>query len=330
MRGKWLLVAGVTTIAAVGAGVLSHKLRKPAAPVQAVAPATAVLSRNEITVSGTIRATHVTAVGSTIEGNIEGFLADVGDEVFEGQVLARIGAGNLEANREQAASGVELAQQQVTNAETTLNGARMEASRADADMERARLQVERTQKVFERQTTLNRAGATPKLKYEAAVAEYEAAVKEFEIMDKAARAARDGVKTAEDRLAKAKTSLEERSGALEDAQGAFEAAEVRSPVGGVIVGRHGEPGKPSRDYGEQLFQIATDLFQLEVVADPRADDLKRIYPGQKALVLVLDLQSAGMEGTVKEIKDGQAIVEFSSSTPAIKPGMRADVRLRFD
>lgn len=330
MRGKWLLIAGVTAIAAVGAGVLSHKLRKPAAPVQAGAPAAAVLKTNEITVSGAIRATHVTGVGSTIEGEIEAFLADVGDEVFEGQVLARIGAGNLELNREQAAAAVDLAQQQVTNAETSLTGARMEASRADADMERARLQVDRAQKVFERQTTLHRAGATPKLKYEAAVAEYEAAVKEFEIMDKASRAARDGVQAATQKLASAKSLLEERSGAMEDAQGAFEAAEVRSPVAGVVVGRQGEPGKPSRDYGEQLFQIATDLFQLEVVADPKAEDLKRIYPGQKALVLVLDLQSAGMEGIVKEIKDGQVIVEFSSSTPAIKPGMRADVRLRFD
>jgi HlyD family secretion protein len=329
MRGKWLLIAGITAIAAVGAGVLSHKLRKPAAPVQAGAPA-AVLRTNEITVSGSIRAMHVTGVGSTIEGNIEAFLADVGDEVFEGQVLARIGSGNLETNREQAAAGVELAQQAVANAETSLTSARMEASRADADLERARLQVDRAQKVFERQTTLNRAGATPKLKYEAAVAEYEAAVKEFEIMDKAARAARDSVQTITAKLEGAKTALAQRSEDLEEAQGAFQAAEVRAPVAGVIVGRQGEAGKPSRDYGENLFQIATDLFQLEVVTDPKADDLKRIYPGQKALVLVLDLQSAGMEGVVKEIKDGQAIVEFSSSTPAIKPGMRADVRLRFD
>jgi multidrug resistance efflux pump len=197
-------------------------------------------------------------------------------------------------------------------------------------MERARLQVDRAQKVFDRQATLHKAGATPKLKYEAAVKDYEAAVNEFEIMDKASRAARDGVQAANNKLAAAKASLEEKSQDLEEAQGAFEAAEIRSPVAGVVVGRQGEVGKPSRDYGEQLFQVATDLFQLEVVADPKAEILKRIYPGQQALVLVLDLQSAGMPGVVKEIKDGQAIVEFSSSTPAIKPGMRADVRLKFD
>jgi multidrug resistance efflux pump len=329
MRGKWLLIAGVTVIAAIGAGALSHRLKKKAPPVQAGTPA-AVLNTNDVTISGSIRALHVTGVGSKIEGSIEAFLVDVGDEVFEGQVLARIGSGNLETQREQASAQVELAQQQVATAESAVASAKMEASRADADMERARLQVDRTQKVFERQTTLHKAGATPKLKFEAAVAEYEASVKEFEIMDKASRAAREGVQTANNKLTAAKANLEERAGDLEDAQGAFEAAEVRSPVAGVVVGRQGEVGKPSRDYGDQLVQIATDLFQLEVVADARPEILKRIYPGQQALVLVLDLQAAGMPGVVKEIKDGQAIVEFSSSMPAIKPGMRADVRLKFD
>jgi multidrug resistance efflux pump len=325
----WLLIAGILAIALIGAGVLSHRLKKTAPPVQAGAPAV-LQNPNEITISGTIRAVHVVGVGSKVEGNIEAFMVDVGEEVFEGQVLARIGAGGLEAAREQAAASVDLAQQQVSTAESAVSSAKMEASRADADLERSRLQVDRSQKTFERQATLHRAGATPKLKYEAAVAEYEASVKEFEIMDKASRAARDGVQTANERLSAAKTNLAQRSEELEEAQGAFEAAEVRSPVGGVIVGRQGEAGKPSRDYGEQLFQIATDLFTLEVVADPKPEDLKRIHPGQQALVLALDLHSAGMSGVVKEIKDGQVIVEFASATPSIKPGMRADVRLRFD
>ena len=329
MRGKWLLIAGVTVIAGVGAGVVSHRLKKAPAPAQAGPPA-ALLNLNEITVSGIIRASHVTGVGSSIEGNIEAFMANVGDEVFEGQVLARIGSGGLEASREQSASAVDLAQQQVSAAESAVSSAKLEASRADADMERAKLQVDRAQKTFERQTTLHKAGATPKLRYEAALAEYEEAVKEFEIRDKASRGARDGVQSANEKLTRAKALLAEKTEELEAADGAFQAAEVRAPVAGLIVGRQGEAGKPSRDYGEQLFQIATDLFALEVVTDPKTADLKRIHPGQQALVLVLDLHGAGMEGVVREIKDGQAIVEFASGVPAIKPGMRADVRLKLD
>jgi len=329
MRGKWLLFAGFAVIAGVGGGALSHRLHKAPPPTQARTSA-AVLNTDEITITGTIRAQHVTGVGAAIEGNLEAFLADVGDEVFEGQVLARVGSSGLETSREQASAAVEYAQQQVSAAETAVNNARMESSRADADLQRSRLQVDRTQKVLERQTTLHKAGATPQMKYDAAVQEFEAAVKDFDIMDKAARGAHDQIQGATDKLVNAKKVLAEKSEELEGAQGAFESAEVRAPVAGVIVGRKGELGKSARDVGDQLFQIATDLFTLNVVAEPKAADLKRIQPGQQALVLVLDLQSAGMPGVVKEIKEPEVIVEFNSSTPAIKPGMRADVRVKLD
>jgi HlyD family secretion protein len=329
MRGKWLLISGLAVIAGVGGGALSHRFRKAPPPTQERASA-AVLNTNEITITGKIRAQHVTGVGASVEGNLEAFLADVGDEVFEGQVLARVGSSGLETSREQASAAVELAQQQVAAAETAVNNARMESSRADADLQRARIQVDRTQKVLERQTTLHKAGATPKLRYDAAVQEFEAAVKDFEIMDKAARGAHDEIQGATDKLAGAKRVLGQKSEELDAAQGAFESAEVRAPVAGVIVGRKGEVGKSARDSGDQLFQIATDLFTLEVIAEPRADDLKRIHPGQQALVLVLDLQSEGMPGVVKDIKDSEVIIEFNSNTPAIKPGMRADVRVNLD
>jgi hypothetical protein len=58
--------------------------------------------------------------------------------------------------------------------------------------------------------------------------------------------------------------------------------------------------------------------------------LKRIVPGQPALVLVLDLQSTAMPGVVREVKDNLATVEFSSALPAIKPGMQADVRFKLE
>src|SRR5215831_16845545 len=148
MRGKWLLIAGVTLIAGIGAGVVSHRLNRTPPPAQARTPAV-VIDSNEITVGGTIRAVHVTGVGAAIEGNIEAFLANVGDEVFEGQALARIGAGGLETTREQATAALELAQQEVSTAETALATAKLEASRADADMERSRAQTDRAQKVFE-------------------------------------------------------------------------------------------------------------------------------------------------------------------------------------
>jgi multidrug resistance efflux pump len=328
MRAKWLLVVAVVVAAGIGAGALSHRLRKAAPPAPRTAAA-AIVNGNELVLPGTVQAQHVTNVSAEIDGNIEAFTAEVGDEVFEGQVLARIGSAGVETAREQAAAAVEAAQQAVSSAESALAGARLEQSRADADLQRSKTQVDRVQKDFERQKMLHDHGATPKLKYDATVAQYEAAVKDFDIMDKSDRAARDAVRGANDQLAQARQALAERGEALDNAEGAFAAAELRAPVAGTIVARKGELGKPAREFPD-LFQIATDLFALEVAADARPEQLKRLYPGENAVVVLLDLGTAGLAGRVREIKDQQAIVEFNSNVPAVKPGMKAEVRIKLD
>jgi len=330
MHGKWLLFSVLAVAAGIGGAALSMRTRRTPPPVPGRAATAAVIATNEITLNGAIRPQHVANVGSSVEGNIETFLANVGDEVFEGQVLARVGSAGLESNREQAAAAVEHAQDQVTRAEQAINSSRLEASRADADMQRARLQLERTQKVFDRQKTLHTAGATPRIVYQKAADDFEASMKEFDVMDKAARASHESVQSAMEQLSGARKTLADKNQELEQAQGAFEAAEVRAPVSGTIVGRKGETGKPAQEAGDDMFQIATDLYALEVTLEPNPEQLKKIFAGQQALVLVLDLQSAGMPGVVKEVKDSHAIVEFNCSLPGIKPGMRADVRLRLE
>jgi hypothetical protein len=46
--------------------------------------------------------------------------------------------------------------------------------------------------------------------------------------------------------------------------------------------------------------------------------------------MVLDMQSAGMAGDVKQVTETQVIVEFNSLAPGIKPGTRADVRFKLE
>jgi hypothetical protein len=58
--------------------------------------------------------------------------------------------------------------------------------------------------------------------------------------------------------------------------------------------------------------------------------LRLLRPGQPALVLILDLQSAGVAGQVREIKDTEVVVEFNCTLPAVRPGMPVDVRLKLD
>jgi HlyD family secretion protein len=329
MRGKWAWISVLAVCAGVGAGALSLRHRKATAELPN-RNAAAVITKLEVSVNGIIRPQHVAGVGSKVEGNIEGFMANIGDEVFQGQVLARIGAAGLESEREAAVHAVEFGQDQVSKAEAAINSARVEASRSTADEARARMALERAEKVYSRQKTLHAAGATPRIVFEKAEQDYSTVQSEYEIMAKGAEGANNNVQAAIEGLAAAKKALADKTQQLEEAQGAFEAAEVRSPVDGLIVGRKGELGKPVQESGDELFQIATDVYALEVAVEPKPDVLKRLRQGQPALVVVLDLQSGGMAGTIKEIKGAEAIVEFTSTLPAIRPGMRADVRLKLE
>src|SRR5664280_2222637 len=315
MRGKWIPVSVGVVLFALAVGVVVWRGRRhPAPPPRAAATAAAItVAQNEVTLQGKIRPRHLASVGPAVSGFIEAFLAEPGQDVYQGQVLARIGAQGLESAREVAQTALERAQEQVSK----------------ADALRARTAMERAERASARQQTLFREGATPRLVYEKSLQEYQAALKEYELIDATVRTGRERIQSGVDEVAGAKKIVASKMQLLEEVQDNLLAAEVHSPVDGYVVSRKGEVGG-SAAISDELFQIATDLYALEVAVEPKAEVLKRIAPGQPALVLVLDLQNAAMPGVVREIKDNQAIVEFNSMLPTIKPGMQADVRFKLE
>jgi HlyD family secretion protein len=330
MRGKWVLLSVAAVLAGVAVGALSLWHRRPAPALPVRAPGSAVLLVNQVTLSGTIRPQHIVGVGAQVAGVIDAFAVDLGQDVYQGEVLARIGSQGLDSSREAAASAVDHAQEQVNRADTAVAGARLEQSRADAEAQRARFAMERAETAFSHQQLLFSQGATPRLVYEKAQKEYDSARTEFNVMDKAAHAAAESVQSVLQEVASAQKILADENQRLQESQAAFEAADVRSPVDGLLVGRNGEVGKSAQEFGDNLFQIATDTYSLEVAVEPQPPVLKRLRPGQPALVLVPDLGTPGITGDIKEIKGAQVVVEFNSTIPAIRPGMVADVRFKLD
>ena len=331
MRGKWIPVLVGVVLFGLAVGVVVWRGRrhpvKPPRPAEAAAAI--AVAQNEVTLQGKIRPQHITSVSPSASGFIEALLAEPGQDVYEGQVLARIGAQGLESAREVAQEALERAQEQVTKAEAAVTAARMELSRAEADAQRSRMALDRAERASTRQQTLFREGATPRLVYEKALKEYEAALKDYDLIDATVRTGREHIQSGTDEVNGAKKIVADKMRLLEEAQDNLAAAEVHSPVDGYVVTRKGEVGA-SVGLSDELFQIATDLYALEVAVQPEAAILKRIVPGQPALVLLLDLQSAAMPGVVREIKENQAIVEFNSALPAIRPGMQADVRFKLE
>ena len=122
----------------------------PAAPARA-AGALELPASDIVTFTGAIRAQHVATVGASVDGSIEMFLADVGQEVSQGDALARIGSPALASDRESAANAVERARDQVARLQDALNAAILEKSRAEADLERGQAELDRAHGEYDKQ-----------------------------------------------------------------------------------------------------------------------------------------------------------------------------------
>jgi multidrug resistance efflux pump len=330
MRGKWLLISGAVILAAVALGALSLLRRDAPRTETAVASVRPEPPATEISLPGTIRAQHVISVGVSVTGVIESFSVDVGQDVAEGQILARVASGGLETTREAAARAMEIAQTKVEQLDGRAIQARLEASRSRAEANRSRDEYERAKKAYQRQQVLQSAGATPRLVYERAQHDLETAQTEFEALDEVARQAGDRVTTLAQELQAARKSVDEKRQETDEATSSLAAAEVRSPATGIVVGRRGEAGQEiGPEEARELLQVAVDPSLLQVVVDPEPPVLARIHPGQPALVIIADVPG-GLTGTVKEIKGNQAIVEFISPNPAVKPGMTAQAKIKLE
>jgi HlyD family secretion protein len=325
MRGKWILISVAAVLAGAGAGALSlHWKSGSAAPVRK-SGAALIETQAEITLRGNLRPQHVVSVKSEIAGDIDSLIVDVGEDVFAGEVLAQIGSAGLEDQRNAAETAAAEAREQSARAESNVAAARLEASRAEADRQRSRTALDKARAVFDRQETLHKAGATPRLTWEKAQRDLQSAQQEYDALEKAARSAAEQQQAAADALVAAQKAVTDRSEALSAARNNLQSGEVRSPVDGTVVARNGEIGKPA---GDDIFEIATDLFALEVSVEAEPAVFQGLRPGEAAVVSIPDLQNAGFTGQIREIKDGKVTVEFNCTLPGVRPGMPVEVRLR--
>ncbi len=282
---------------------------------------------SEIALAGRIQPRTTVAIPAPIEGNVDRFLVDVGDEVFEGEVLARIKNTKLDSTEESAQLDAERATAHITELQAQLIATRLEASRARSEAARARAEFERLEKAYKRQQLLLNEGATPRLTYEKAQKDYENAKADNEAQSELTRKADDQVDSLSREIETAKKLAEAKSQDLETAKSQVAAGEVRSPVNGLLVARRGNPGEPVDPSMTDLFRVATDLSNMEVMVDPDPRDLPRIHAGQAALIQVAEIQEP-IAGAVREVQTTHVLVDFTSPSPAIKPGLTAQVKIK--
>ena len=328
-----MMFGGITLLVAVSAGALAvwRQASKPMpvkpAPVVQAAPPVKV-EPTELSITGQISAQKVVNVPATADGVIETFAVDAGENVFEGQLLARIKNVKVASAMEMAASDAQKAETRVKETEAAIVAARLEASRAHADASRAKSELDRAEKAYTRQKLLYAEGATPRLVYEKAEHDYAALKDEAESKSALAQQSEDhGAQLSRD-LELYKRASNDRNNTMEQANGKSAGGEVRSPCDGLILTRKSKQGAEVSRAMDDLFTIATAMSAMEVILEPTPPQLARIHAGQAAAIHLIGVKSETIEGAVREVKGNQVIVDFISPTPLIKPGLTAQVTIK--
>jgi len=329
MKARWLIAAGGAVVLVALAVFVGYRTRRPKqAPVAApvVTPAHPPLPAN-VTLSGTIQATKFIKVQPPVDGTIEQFVADIGDDVAKGDILARIHNPKIAAQEEQSRLEGDTARNRVQQIEADLIGARLEVSRTEADTTRVQLELQKAQKEYERQQVMWKEGVTPRLTFEKAEQDYKALQTQSENLIQLHRQAEDRISSLTQQLETAKKTAEKSARQNEGPQAGPSAGELTSPADGVITARQGKEGDRVTK-STDLFQMAVELQKLQVVIAPDAQNLPRIHAGQAVNVEIKDYPGIA-HGTVRDVKAGQAVVDFSSPAPGVRPGMTAQVTIAF-
>lgn len=328
MKGKAFIIGSSLVLAAIVAGALlffrqtQEKNAAEKQQQQAPPPVT------ETILPATLQAQTVVEVAVPIEGKIEAFHAEVGDEVYEGQLIAQIRSQRLHTAEEEAAIDLERAQTRVNNLESTIVASRLEASRASADALRVRADLDRASRLYQREKVLIAEGATPRLKFEKAEREFQALQKESENLDQLATQAEERVSALNRELDAARKTLQDKADELEGAKAEIAAGDIIAPAGGIVAGRRGQAGEDVDPTLKDLFRIATDLTVMEAVADAGPADFARVKEGQEAYVSLAESPDELLPGIVKKAVEGKVTIEFKNPNPAIRPGLTAQVRIK--
>lgn len=210
--------------------------------------------RDTVIATGLISPVEMVQVAPLIEGQpIERLLADVGDRVTEGQVLAVLSKTTLELQRSQL-----FASQ--ASAKATI-------AQAEAQMLEARSSADEAQRVAERTAKLRQQGSASQAASDSANANAIAATARVTVATQSLEAARAQLALVEAQLANLDLQLNR--------------TEVKAPVAGEITARNAVIGAVASAAGAPMFSLIRD-GALELKADIAEIDLLRLAVGQSA------------------------------------------------
>lgn len=260
---------------------------------------------DRVLASGFVSPVEEVQVQPLVEGQpIEALLADVGDYVTEGQVLAKLSRSTLELQKSQL--------------EASHASALATIAQAEAQVVETRSSAEEAQRVSARTAALRKAGSSSQAAADQTQAAAVSALSRVSVAVQTLEAARAQLTFVEAQIANVDLQLTR--------------TDVVAPVAGEIVQRNAQLGSIATSAGSTMFTLVRGNA-LELRADVSGSDLLRISAGQSA-GLTVGTASAPIAGTVRLVEPtidattrmGRARIEISQ-TEHIRSGMFVEAEI---
>jgi RND family efflux transporter MFP subunit len=306
-----------------------------------VAPAERASMAETVTVTGTIRAAREAAVSAQISAQVLDVKVREGDPVVKGQVLVTLDDAQTSSQLQQMEAGVKAARARLEAARRRLEvveeGARVEEREiARSQLEQAESALRTAEADLERVSDLYEKGAVSKQQLDLAQNAYErertnrdAALKSLELTEKGARPKE--VEAARKEVEAAAAQLEQAEAALAQAGERQSYTVIESPLTGVVVQRHVEPGEVTNPgMGGPLLLLADPSSVYYEARVPERAAL-RVVPDQRVDVIVQGNGDRHVEGRVERLvpvadpqsRDFLIRIEITQGTDITKPGVFA-------
>ncbi len=328
MSKKWILVTALVLIAMLA--------------VVALWKGVSSSGGGPLVLSGNIEAVEA-PVGFRVGGRLSERLVDEGQRVEKGQVLALLESADLDAvfaQREAEAAAARAVLQELEKGFRSEEVAQGRAAHAAASAEAERLEkdLERQRALFEREVISRREFDAAKAASDAASARRREARERLRLLERGAR--REQVEAARARLASAEKVLD-----LARVQKGF--AELRSPLSGLVLAKHAEPGEVLAA-GTPVLTVS-DLSRVYLRAYLDESDLGKVKLGQTVSVTTDSYPGKTYLGTLAFLSDEAEFTPRTVQTPKervklvyrvkvdlpnpeqeLKPGMPAEARIFLD
>ena len=253
--------------------------------------------QNSITATGTIEAVTSVTVGTQVSGIVSKLYVDYNSEVKKGQVIAELDKTNLTS---------------------TLNSARANLLSARANLQSAEANRDYQLANYNRYKSLYQKGLVSADEYESARLSYQQAVEQV-------ASNRQNVNSSQEEVQRAQTNLGY--------------ATITSPIDGVVISKSVEEGQTvaASFSTPELFTIAKDLTNMQVIADVDEADIGEVAVGDRVSFTVDAYPNDTFEGKVTQVRlqatttnnvvTYEVVISAQNADLKLKPGLTANVTI---